>query len=65
MPSQDRLRPNDLGHFLQSFSPQTFADLGQGPALRIAQAQPAFDLVSQDPVFGEEILVSEEEFWID
>jgi hypothetical protein len=65
MPSQDRLRPNDLGHFRQSFSPQTFTDLGQGPPLRIAQEQPAFDLVSRDPVFGDEILVSEEEFLID
>ncbi|MFO1499682.1 MAG: hypothetical protein U1G07_15030 [Verrucomicrobiota bacterium] len=65
MPAQDRLGPNDLGHFLQGFSSQALADFSQRDALGIAQPQATLDLASENPVLGDEVFVAQKEFLID
>jgi len=52
VPSEDGVRCDDLGDFLQSFLSQLLADLGQSLALPIAQPHTTRDLVAQDAIFG-------------
>jgi hypothetical protein len=58
VPGQDGLGSDDVRHLFQSFSAQPLADLGQGDALVVRQAEPTFELIPEDSVFSREILVA-------
>jgi hypothetical protein len=53
-----------LGHFLQRLSAQPLTDLGQVPALGVAQTEPPFDLVPENAVFLRQIFVSRQQFLV-
>ena len=65
LPGKDGVRFDDMGDFFQGFLPELSAELRQGLALGIAQVQSSCDLMAQDAVFGCEILVTEQQFFID
>ena len=65
LPGEDGIRFDDLGDFFQGFLAELFADLGQGLALGVCELHASLDLIAQDAVFCREILVSEQEFFID
>jgi len=51
-PGQDRFRSHNLGHFLQRLAAQALANFGQGHALGVAQTEPPFDLVPENPLLA-------------
>lgn len=61
---EDGIRFDDLGDVFQGFLAQCLTDLGQGLALSITELEPTLDLIAQDAVFGNEILIAEQEFFI-
>jgi hypothetical protein len=65
VPAEDRVRFDDLGHFRQRVLAQLLAHLSQGAALAITQADAAFDLVTQDAIFGHDVRIASQEHLVD
>ncbi len=60
MPSKDRLRPHDIGHFAECPLSELPADLGESSPLAISQPQTTCDLISKNTVLGGKDLVAKE-----
>jgi len=56
MPSQDGVRFDDGGDFIQRRFTKLLANFGQGAPLSISELDPAFNLVAQDTIFRHQIL---------
>jgi hypothetical protein len=63
MPGENRLRFDDGGDFFQGLLAELFADFSQGPALSIGEQYTSFNLLAQDTIFGNEILVAQQELF--
>jgi hypothetical protein len=64
VPAYNGLRFDDGGDLRQGLLTQFLADLGQSLALGITELDAPLDLVAQDAIFGYQILVSQQEFFI-
>ena len=65
VPGEDSLGLHDARDLSEDRPPELLADLRQRPAVAVGQFQPARELRPRDPVFRGEILVSQEEVFID
>ena len=58
VPAKNRVGLDDLRHFFQRLLAELLADVGQGLAFAIAQADATFDLVAKHAIFGHEVLIA-------
>ena len=65
VPGEDRVWFGRAGHFLQSFAPQSLADLRKCASLRIRQAQPCWQVRPENSILRGQVLVLKEEFLVD
>jgi hypothetical protein len=64
LPGENRFRFDDLGDVFPSFLPELSADLGQSQTLSVTELDTSLDLVTSDAVFGNEIRIAEQEFFV-
>ncbi|MEE9180665.1 MAG: hypothetical protein V3U22_07180, partial [Vicinamibacteria bacterium] len=59
-----RLRPHDIGHFVECPLSERPADLGQGSPLAVGQAQTTLDLLSKNTILGRQVIIPQKQFLI-
>src|SRR5215469_259791 len=64
VPGEDGVWFGHAGHLLQSFAPESLADLRKRASLRIRQAQPGWQMRPQDSILRRQVLVLEEQFLV-
>ena len=65
VPGEDGLWFSDAGNLLERSTSEPLADLSESGSLGIGKTHTASKMASQDPIFGDEVLVLEQEFLID
>jgi hypothetical protein len=65
VPSKDGIGFGDTSYLLERSATEAFADLSQGGSFRIGKANTGGKVRAQDPIFGDEVLILEQEFLID
>src|SRR6266567_9256067 len=55
VPSQDRVRPGDIGHLAENLAAQSMTDLAERGSLGVRELQPPLQLGLQDAIFGGQI----------
>ena len=64
VPGEDGVRFGHAGHFLQSFAPESLADLSKRASLGIRQAQACWEMLTENSVLRRQILVLEEQLLV-
>jgi hypothetical protein len=65
VPGEDGIGFGDTGDLLERSATEPFADLSEGGSFRIGKAHTGWKVLSQDPSFGDQVLILEQEFLID
>src|SRR5207245_10159436 len=55
VPSQDGVRPGDIGHLAENLAAQSMTDLAERGSLGVRELQPPLRLGLQDAIFGGQI----------
>ncbi len=55
VPSQDGVRPGDIGHLAENLAAQSMTDLAERGSLGVRELQPPLQLGLQDAIFGGQI----------
>ena len=55
----------DTGHLLERSATESLADLSKGGSLGVGKAHTGRKVRSEDPIFGDQIFILEQEFLID
>jgi hypothetical protein len=61
VPAKNRIRLDDRRHVLEGLLAELLANLSQRFALAITQPYAPFDLVSQHAIFGDEVLIAQQQ----
>ena len=64
VPGENRIGLGHAGHLSQSLAPEPLTKLGQPGSLRIGQAQPSWQVSSEDAVFGSQVLILKKQFLV-
>src|SRR5215472_4269492 len=64
VPGEDGVWFGHAGRLLQSFAPESLADLSQRTSLRIRQAQPGWQVRPQNSVLGDQVLVLQKQLLV-
>src|SRR6516165_10893042 len=64
VPGEDGVWFGHAGHLLQSFAPESLADLSKRASLRIRKAQPGGQAPPENSVLRRQVLVLEEQFLV-
>ena len=65
VPGEDGIGFGDTGHLLERSATEPLADLSKGGSLGIGKAHTSRKVRPEDPIFGDQILILQQEFLID
>jgi hypothetical protein len=65
VPGEDSFGFGDTGHLLECCATEPLADLGKGGSLGIGKPHTSRKVRPEDPIFGDQILILQQEFLID
>jgi hypothetical protein len=64
VPSQDGVRPGDIGHLAENLAAQSMTDLAERGSLGVRELQPSLQLGLQDAIFGGQIFVPRQQLLV-
>ena len=65
VPGKDRIGLGDTGHALERTTSESLGDLSEGGSFRIGKPHPDRKMRSEDPIFGSQIFILEQQHLID
>jgi len=64
VPGENRVRFDDVSHFLQGLLPQLVADLSERLALAVTEVHASCELVAEHAIFRHEVFIAQQQFLI-